>query len=428
MARGASSAHVAPASSAQATPKETFWEAVQNQFTAREYTTGRLVAIHDYRLALFNMVGKLLVLVYVVVIQIVLNHGYANFETPAVTLNLWQGVMPNFAANNLPFCNNVAYDWGLNFTEQQKVITGAIEFGPNTTCRPFDSRQHVMISDSSFSAFTHEQLFPMNGSDHLPDAVVSGNVTYVKRPDGSFSFFTTNPGDANFNLIHVISAQFLSEGLPNVRLLIKNKAGDTLREFDDGAVMGGVTLNDWLSFAEVKLDDINVQPWTDVSPFYRTTGLVLLLRMTYSNLRTWELPSLGIGSPLVECEVERVPLAWGYLGDDMTFDNVLGPVTRRRFGVKVLLVPTGTVGQFSWFALVLRFVEGVVLFGIAEFFTNMLARLWLHRDVYHNTIVSHVTQEKIQESRKRIRSVKRLSLQDQSPSMVTEATSLKMET
>ena len=85
-------------------------------------------------------------------------------------------------------------------------------------------------------------------------------------------------------------------------------------EFAEDQFIYGLTVADYLALAGVDLDQRNIQRWLrggvpDQSPFYRFTGVVILVRMIYSNMRSWEFPS-----PQCEIKVQLVPSAWGFEG------------------------------------------------------------------------------------------------------------------
>jgi hypothetical protein len=152
--------------------------------------------------------------------------------------------------------------------------------------------------------------------------------------------------------------------------------------------------------ADIDLDDYNVQPWIrggDLAyqPRLRLTGVALLIRMEYTTHRMWEWPSSKYGSPLCTITVERVPTAWGFLGSSNTYMPGVGPVFLTQTGIKLQFVPGGLVGVFDPFSVVLRLIEAVVLFGIAEYITDKLAQHVFHRGIYHSVFVSHVRADSI---------------------------------
>jgi hypothetical protein len=210
--------------------------------------------------------------------------------------------------------------------------------------------------------------------------------------------YTDVPERASFNLIHTMSASFLPSGIVNPRLVVRNKRGEMLAEFPSSAILSDIPVSTWLEWAEpgLTLESVNIQPWIRggdpaYSPRFRSSGVVLLLRVTYSNLRLWEFPTPGIGSPLAELIVERLPTAWGYLGTSVAADPILGPVAIDRVGVRLQFVFGGSVGSASLFTIVLRLIEATVLLQLANVVTDAVARWVLHRKGYRLGWVDHVT-------------------------------------
>jgi hypothetical protein len=122
--------------------------------------------------------------------------------------------------------------------------------------------------------------------------------------DAAVRRFTAGATEVFFNMIHILSASFLATGIANPRVVIRNRAGAVVKTVDSGDVLSAVPVSDWLAYAGVSLEDRNVNPWLrngDVAaqPRFRATGVVLLVRMAYTNLRTFELPTLGVGAPQV---------------------------------------------------------------------------------------------------------------------------------
>jgi len=123
-------------------------------------------------------------------------------------------------------------------------------------------------------------------------------------PLGVVRRFTAGVTDVSFNMIHILSASFLSPGIANPRVVIRNSHGAVVRTVASGNVLSAVPIGDWLQYAGVSLEDRNINPWLrngrlDEQPRFRSTGVVLLVRMAYTNLRTFELPTLGVGAPQV---------------------------------------------------------------------------------------------------------------------------------
>lgn len=84
-----------------------------------------------------------------------------------------------------------------------------------------------------------------------------------------------------------------------------------------------------------------------------------------------------------------------------SFDAALGRrVTIQRTGVVLQLIHSGTIGAFDFPQLVLRFVEGLVLFGFAQFLTNVLALRFVRQaPVYHSCVVESFDEAQLRAAR-----------------------------
>jgi hypothetical protein len=126
--------------------------------------------------------------------QVLLSHRYAVFETPTVHTNVWPGPSPGVSNASLSahFCNNAAYNWGLDFTPLEFTRAGGLTMGPNISCLPFDSTRHVVIGDSSFTAITYMRITPVLPDPNPAGTAVTvtdarvGNVTLWKGSGGAY--------------------------------------------------------------------------------------------------------------------------------------------------------------------------------------------------------------------------------------------------
>lgn len=244
----------------------TVWEAV-TQFWADEvwgaqYITHRKVGIADRRLAYIHRALQVVVLFYVICVQIALWHRYAAFETPAAYINVWPGTYTSSVTPTL-YCNNPAYDWGQTFSAEDMIVTGGYTFGPNSSCLDFSAQRDLAITSTSAAVTTYAGYTPIDPSQ-----------------GGTQTFYIAHPEGASFNVIHVMSASFISGGLANVRTIIRASDGSELRSFPNGIFLQNVAIADWLSFAGVSLESKQeLSPLFDGGssakwPLLRQTGVV----------------------------------------------------------------------------------------------------------------------------------------------------------
>jgi hypothetical protein len=349
------------------------------------FVVPRRIALHDRRLGILHRTLQAGVVVYIAAFQLAALHQYAEFEPASPFVNVWPGAPPPVPQTAPAYCSNSAYDWGTSFTPAEQALTGGFSFS-SVRCVPFDSGRHTVAGETSFTSITAERR-----------AYANGTVEQV---------FTTAPEEATFNAIHAFSASWLAEGVVNPRTLVRSKSGELLATFEEGSILGGLPLSAWMRFAGgASLEARNIQPWIrggvpTESPFFRTTGMVLLLRVAYSNLRMGELPSLqAAGRPQADVTIEVLPTAWGFIGSVTEYDAASSQlVSVSRMGIKIQIIFSGEVGVYSASELVRRIVEAIVLLGAAAFVTEAVARWGVYRGrdgAFQRIVVDHAEEEEL---------------------------------
>ena len=352
-------------------------------FVGDRFIVTRKLGFEDTRLIYLNVALKLCVLGYIVLWQICTMHQYAEFEPVSAYGNIWDGDLSNLTSSR-QHCSNNSYDWGVDLTAEEKVLTGGYR-GFNISCIPFDRSVHVIIDSDSFAAVTWETHEYSNGS-----------VRY---------YFTDSPERAVMNMIHGFTSSFLQNGVINPRTAVSKKNGETYADFDDKMIFGPLSMSDVLRLSEVSLDARNLQPWLrggdpSQSPFHRLSGVVVIVRIAYSNFRDYEFAGSPLsGRPMARATFEALPGAWGFLGRAERLDPVtLEPVSVSRNGVKLQLTLSGEFGRFNLVVLVRRALEGVVLFGMA-YGTELVARRFLYRSSYDRITSDRLGREQLQSLR-----------------------------
>jgi hypothetical protein len=236
-------------------------------------------------------------------------------------------------------------------------------------CIPFIREKHIRVDSNSIVSVTSEIHTYSNGSKSF--------------------FFTDSPESATLNLIHGFTSSFLQSGVINPATTFSSKTGQTQRSFPAHTIFGPISMAEVLNLAGLSLESRNVQPWIRggdpaSSPFYRLSGVVLLLRIQYSNLREYEFAgSPNAGRPQAEVTAEALQKAWGFAGSEQRVDPATGAqYTVSRNGIRVQLILTGRVGQFDPMQVVRRLLEGVVLLSVAAISTEAVARRVLYRRAY----------------------------------------------
>jgi hypothetical protein len=323
------------------------------------------LGIEDHRLISLQFFLRLCIAGYVVLWQICTMHQYATFEPVAAYGNLWDGELAKIYDIDA-HCNNPQYNFGTDFTAEELATSGGVQ-AHNITCIPFSRQRHILVDSNSFTAVTLH--------------------TYSNRTVQYF--FTDSPHKAVMNMIHGFTSSFLEQGVINPPTRFAKKSGVNIRSFYDKEIFGPISMADLLALAEVSLDSKNVQPWLrngdpSKSPFYRLSGVVIVLKISYSNYRDYEFVGMpSTGKPMAVATAEALNTAWGFIGTSQIIDTqTKSPVSIIRTGIKVQMSFAGKVGRFNFMQLVLRLLEGVILLGMAVFGTEIIAQWLIYRGHY----------------------------------------------
>jgi glutamine amidotransferase PdxT len=201
--------------------------------------------------------------------------------------------------------------------------------------------------------------------------------------DASWAFpgqfmFVRGVEDVRINAIHTAGTRWKQLSNPPTELVAQN--GSIMLKFSsaDADALSppdypmSVTVGQLLDAAGVTLDDLNQQPWLldSAQPRYRHTGVVLLVKMHYSNWRNWEL----LPSDLCRITITVQRNAWGYGSNtfydtvDLQTDGTLATSTTQHFttGVTVKFVIGESLGYWDTVTMLVFLVASAALvrFGV----------------------------------------------------------------
>lgn len=180
-----------------------------------------------------------------------------------------------------------------------------------------------------------------------------GHPRLARLPGGRVSkfFFMDRPEEQSFSVLHSFSTPSMKAPKVNPETVVLDKKKKKIvRTFPEGSIVGGVSLGQWLKWAGFgEAPALGIDPARDESegfgnrtdlgntvgqlspldrkhilpshregkpeeaPTYRLTGLVLLVRMRYTNRRWFEWPG---DRPRCEITLKIVPQAWGFMDVD----------------------------------------------------------------------------------------------------------------
>ena len=180
---------------------------------------------------------------------------------------------------------------------------------------------------------------------------------WIRYRNGTLrAHFVEHPEDAVFGMMHGFAASFLDKAVVNPATTFRGKSGEALLTVTDGSIVDKLTVQTLLRGGGFTLDSPNQQPreFGVPDPFFRYTGMHMMMIMTYTNLRANEFPKLsGYGVPQANVTIETLPNTWGYGGivyvpdPYHTGSGVAETVPVSRVGVKVQLVYRGQARPFN---------------------------------------------------------------------------------
>eukprot|EP00462_Mataza_sp_D1_P023753 CAMPEP_0175130958 /NCGR_PEP_ID=MMETSP0087-20121206/6278_1 /TAXON_ID=136419 /ORGANISM="Unknown Unknown, Strain D1" /LENGTH=256 /DNA_ID=CAMNT_0016413199 /DNA_START=294 /DNA_END=1064 /DNA_ORIENTATION=- len=202
----------------------------------------------------------------------------------------------------------------------------------NTSCK------HVIRPE--FIRFSSDEAL-------IATVVSEYNETFEK----SNSYFIAEPEEVKLSFQHSIGTSF--GRFPNAKTNLRmGQSGEIVKTFPEGDMTHTVTVRELLRLAGADLDALSPQQ----AIRQRVTGIVLTVKLQFSNMRKMDLSS----EMLCDAYVEHQPGLWGYMGQDEYY-GPYGKTVRTRFAVRVKFVAVGQLGSFSFANFLLAFVSGVVL-------------------------------------------------------------------
>ena len=310
---------------------------------------------------------------YVILYAIIYVRAYAEFEPVSVHASLIPGVGPSPVLSPLPsYCDNPSYN---AFIGAPVEAFSGIYFGPNISCRAFDRAFHVAspISNNLLVAFA------------LVFAVAS------PRP-GFYTRFTVGADSTPITLVHQYrTTSGLFSGI-NPPSFLHGADGSIIAESAAGCPLQNLPLSSFIAAAGANLDTRNPLPPNppEVWPMYRDTGMVLSVRIEYSNIRTGEWPSARGNDVRADIYVNLLPGLVGKADQFATVDPEFGAAALTRTGVLLEVVGTGELGRTTLYALIFSLVQGIVLVSIGDVLTGRFVDYLYRRQKEYNGATKRV--------------------------------------
>lgn len=295
------------------------------------------VIVRDLRVLIFYFLVRLGIVVYVVLHAIVLSHTYTEAEVVESHASLIVGQLsPQTLSRPPAYCNNPAYN-----APPEERFSG-MYFGPNITCRRFERISHVFSPSSNVATLATTLVF-----------VFVTNLTGM--PQAAFvSRFTVG---SEFSPVTLLLEYQTASGYfrgTNPRTCLHGPSGDVVAEVPAGTPITQLPLSAWLAAAGVDLDGIN--PSSNV-PHLRNTGVILRVRVEYSNLRNGEWPVLGGNEVRADITVSPVAGQPAFTDLQPVVDSELGPASLLHTGVRLEVEGVGSLRHATVMASLLAVVQ-----------------------------------------------------------------------
>ena len=277
---------------------------------------------------------------YVVLYAIVLSHTYAESEAVESHTSVLVGVGSPPVMSPLPsYCNNPTYD---AFLGAPPDAFAGVFFGPNISCRPFDRMSHVSSPTTGVVTLATTLLFGI--ANHTPSLI---------------SRFTVGSELSPITFVHQYqtpSGFFRGE---NPRTRLHGPSGSVILDVPAGSPIFNLPLSVWLAAAGADLDSINALPPNPPSswPHFRNTGVILRVRVEYSNLRNGEWPVFGSDEVRADITVKFMSGQPAFTDTLPIVDPELGAAVVLRTGVRLEVEGAGLLRHTTLVATVLALVQ-----------------------------------------------------------------------
>lgn len=376
------------------------------------YSTVRLVRIHDPKLAVLHYAFQLCVLAYVLAVPLWLNKGYLVTDAPtgAVRMNLLKPCAPPFEE-----CHS---QWQQHATPASELAYCVVpdaeaqdERGPRLPCLYLDQFDAVWPPSVGASAFVTTRVSETNQSRHCSVRDYACEFTPRTSSSPANSYFVADVDAFTLRVDHAVRSASL--GLRTVSA--QRLRGDVVRCVS-GTACSPVSPSHWevvhefvpgepdilplgslLATASVgdevgaSLDDAAADD--DSGASLRHEGVVLMLSVQYDNTGTL-IPGSGPRHTLFGDPNDNIRYRWRLrLLPELRFkvEEAAGAgaaagafpslgaagaalrVVRSRHGVLIVVVQTGTLGAFSFSALLLQLTTSLTLLALATFVVDTIA-------------------------------------------------------
>jgi len=385
---------------------------------ARETCYPVSTIIENPVLAWFNIIGKIALLVYLIYVFFH-ERLYFKLAVPKVHVDYWsEKDDATYSAEDLVYCNNETYDflydagWDysnpqcfeLVYGESYKKGDSKYFYFPTFMQETTEAiRKNCTENDEIFSdlGLAYENCtFTIVGDDTVCNCRVDRNYFVMGAEDVSLlfslSYYVSETGEGG------------KTGDSDIRVVVKGNDGSVVDKFTDD-IWITYSVGDWLNIAGVGLDELNpsvtnidgVLPLTN--PFYRTTGVNIVIDVQFYNLPTLHGVSEWSSQKVAVIDV-RYDSGWASAGSHVWWhdypnfyvlennDTVEYYYTDSyTYGVKFFFLGSGYIGKTDGQAIQDYFISCIVLLAVIPTIVAKIGMLLFgfNSEIYREQLKQH---------------------------------------
>lgn len=271
-----------------------------------------------------------------ILLELIFFHRYAEMTPSTSFVNLWHVSTRSSQRDhaNYSYCNNATFDWPL--TPEQMAIVGPFRL-INTSCSYFTDAEVIVVGHN-----------------------VIGISTSMFRvyPNGSTEFnFVTQLEDIAIKFQHTILMPDGTEIRNPPTEIVDSRGIVVVNEEATANQHITLTVNDILRIIGSQLDVPNPQLPNFPVIRYRSTGMMIAVRMKYFNVEPW----VAGKRPRCRVSMKLTEGSWGNVGSLARNDLSLN-----RFGVQLIFLIEGEMAVTTPYRIVFHFISGFVLIELAR--------------------------------------------------------------
>ncbi|RHZ83070.1 hypothetical protein Glove_99g184 [Diversispora epigaea] len=342
------------------------------------YDTFKVVKVRDRRLGILHRIFQCAILVYLIFV-IIKDSGYLKKELPVpgairITLQAPSNIsVPSYCSGGSLGCTF----WGANEIQYPNDGSGfaffttrayAARYLPSANCN------FLNVSDPNSECFFNQKK--ANITEILPKSYIGGIEDYTMMIEHSIRGQVTSIAIRN----GLLDGQLFSSDRKTVIKTFTNASRTAENPEADGDI---ITIREMLQAANANLDSLSTAPGASDGETYRSSGIVIVIVIEYTNvafkkneIRYKYLPQVIDGNEYKSIENLYNP--------DGSFTIV------ERHGIRFIFQQHGSIGEFDFITLLTNIVASLALFKVATTIVELLMLNFLpEKEHYSRAVIEH---------------------------------------